>query len=82
LHHNNKQINIMKTLWDKLSEENKKKLEETKRLYPTTATNLINALKSEVAWTSLKMEHVMYLLQDTNSKRFDINPLTDLFDGK
>jgi hypothetical protein len=72
----------MKNLWSKLSKENRNKLKETKRLYPTTATNLINALKSEVAWTSLKMEHAIYLLQETNSKRFDINPLTDLFDGK
>ena len=71
----------MKTLWQKLSKENKTKLKETKRLYPTTASNLINALKSEVAWTSLKMEHVMYLLQETNSKRFDINPLDNLFYG-
>lgn len=69
----------MKTLWQKLSKENKTKLKETKRLYPATANNLINALKSEVAWTSLKMEHVMYLLQETNSKRFDINPLDNLF---
>jgi hypothetical protein len=72
----------MKTLWQKLSEENRNKFKETKRLYPTIATNLIDALKSEVAWTSLKMEHVLYLLQETNSKRFDINPLTDLFDDK
>jgi hypothetical protein len=72
----------MKTLYQKLSKENKTKLKETKKLYPATATNLINALKSEVAWTSLKMEHALYLLQETNSKRFDINPLTDLFDDK
>ena len=72
----------MKTLWKKLSKENRTNLKESKTLYPRTTNNLINALKSEVSWTSLKMEHVIYLLKETNSKIFEINHLTDLFDKK
>jgi hypothetical protein len=72
----------MKTLWQRLSKENKAKLKETKRLSPAITNKLIEALKIEVGFTQLKLEQVIFLLQVTNQKRFDINPLIDLFDGK
>jgi hypothetical protein len=72
----------MKTLWDKLSEENKKKLEVSKLQFPALFGGLINTLKEQTAWTELKVYDANILLSETIGKEISINNLYDLFDDK
>lgn len=69
----------MKNLWDKLSEENKTKLDDkTKKNY-----FLIQILKEKVAWTDLRVYEMMQLFEALEVKEFNfINPLDNLFYGK
>lgn len=74
----------MKNLWSKLSEENRNKLKNYKEKYPTIANNnLIQTLKSQVAWTELKAIDMMHLFDALEVKEFNfILPLDNLFYGK
>jgi len=71
----------MKTLWEKLSEENKSKLEVLKLDYPTLFGGLIETLKKQTAWTELTVYDANTLLQETSGKDLSINNLNDLFYG-
>ena len=72
----------MKTLWERLSKENKAKLKGSVILYPSASASLINALQKEVAWSSLLFEHVIWLLQETTGKEVSINNVESLFKNK
>ena len=54
----------MKNLWERLSEENRLKLENQKTLYPSTTKALIDELKNNFTYTDLKFESVIYLIQE------------------
>ena len=54
----------MKTLWERLSEENRLKLENQKMLYPTTTKALIDELQNTFTYTDLKFESVIFLVQE------------------
>ena len=54
----------MKTLWERLSEENRLKLENQKTLYPTTTKDLIDELQNTFTYTDLKFESVIFLVQE------------------
>jgi hypothetical protein len=69
----------MKTLWEKLSEENKSKLEVLKLDYPTLFGGLIETLKKTTSWTELTVYDANTLLQETSEKDLSINNLNDLF---
>ena len=72
----------MKTLWEKLSEENKTKLEESKNIYPMTASNLIETLKTKVSWIDLRVIEMMRLFEALEVKDFNfITPLDNIFYG-
>ena len=72
----------MKTLWERLSKENKAKLKSSVILYPSASASLINALQKEVAWSSLLFQHVIWLLQETTGKEVSINNVESLFKSK
>lgn len=73
----------MKNLWKKLPKENRKKLKETTTLGATTKQNLIFALKSEVAFTQLKFEYIIFLVQElTNQKKDYLSLMDELFNFK
>jgi hypothetical protein len=73
----------MKTLFEKLSEENRKKLEIYKEKNPAIFYSLWVSLKTEVAWTELKVIEMMQLFEALEIKEFNfINPLDNLFYGK
>lgn len=71
----------MKTLWQKLNEENKSKLEVLKLDYPTFFGDLIKTLKKTTSWTELTVYDASNLLQETSGKDLSINNLYNLFDA-
>lgn len=73
----------MKTLYEKLTEENKTKLENYKEQYPTIANNLIQALQTKVSWIDLRVIEMMHLFDALEVKNFEfITPLDNIFYGK
>jgi hypothetical protein len=69
----------MKTLWKRLSKENRKKLKQSTTLYTTASINLINELETRVAYTDLKLEHILWLLQETTKKPITLENIDELF---
>lgn len=69
----------MRSLYEKLSEENKTKLDDkTEKNY-----FLIQILKEKVAWTDLKVIEMMHLFEALEINKFNfIKPLDNLFYGK
>lgn len=66
----------MKTLYEKLSQENKLKLAAY------TTIDLVMVLTKEVAWTNLKVIEMMYLFDALEVKDFHfVLPLDNLFYG-
>jgi hypothetical protein len=73
----------METLYEKLTQENKTKLENYKEQYPSIANNLIQALQTKVSWIDLRVIEMMHLFDALEVKEFNfINPLDNLFYGK
>ena len=69
----------MKNLWQKLSEENRTKLEDLKLEYPTLGSNLIKTLKEQTAWSELTVYDAGIILRETSGKDLIINDLYNLF---
>ena len=70
----------MKNLWNRLSEENRLKLENQKTLYPTITKNLIDELQSTFSYVDLKFESVIYLVQElTKEDKGWVVLIDDLF---
>ncbi len=69
----------MKNLWQKLSEENRTKLEYLKLQYPTLGSNLIKTLKEQTAWSELTVYDAGIILRETSGKDLIINDLYNLF---
>lgn len=73
----------MKTLWEKLTDENKTNLENYKEQYPTIANNLIQALQTKVSWIDLRVIEMMHLFDALEVKDFNfVTPLDNIFYGK
>lgn len=72
----------MKTLWKRLSKENRAKLKSSATLYPSASVSLIDALKTNVAFTSLSFQHIIWLLQETTGQEVSINNVESLFKNK
>jgi hypothetical protein len=70
----------MRNLWNRLSEENRLKLESNKTLYPTITKNLIDELQSTFSYVDLKFESVIYLVQElTKEDKGWVVLIDDLF---
>lgn len=69
----------MKTLWEKLSLENKSKLLLFKQQYPYSGIKLITKLEEEISFTNLSVEDAYRLLQETSGKEITITNLNELF---
>lgn len=73
----------MKTLWEKLSEENRTKLENYKEQQPIFSVLLIQALQIKVSWIDLRVIEMMHLFDALEIKDFNfVTPLDNLFYGK
>jgi hypothetical protein len=70
----------MKTLWKKLSKENREKIKSSP--YKYLATKLQYELKSEVAWTNLRFESIIFLMQNTTGEKTLIENVDKLFDNE
>ena len=70
----------MKTLWEKLSKENRQKIKSSP--YKYLATKLQHELKSEVAWTMLRFESIIFLMQNTTGEKTLIENVDKLFDNE
>ena len=67
----------MRNLWQRLSEENRLKIENQRTLYPTTTRKLIEELQSNYTYTDLRFESVIYLIQELTQENKDIVTLID-----
>ena len=67
----------MRNLWQRLSEENRLKIENQKTLYPITTRKLIEELQSNYTYTDLRFESVIYLIQELTQENKDIVTLID-----
>jgi hypothetical protein len=72
----------MKTLWERLSEENKLILLENQKTYPTLYGSIISNLKNTFGWTNLSVSDAHNLVQDlTNYDKDFITILDELFNN-
>lgn len=70
----------MKNLWQRLSDENRFKIENQITLYPTITRKLIEELQSNYTYTDLRFESVVYLVQElTNQDKDFVVLIDDLF---
>jgi hypothetical protein len=70
----------MKTLWNRLSEENQKKLESNGILYPSITKSLISELQNTHTYTDLRFESVIFLVQElTKEDKGWVVLIDDLF---
>ena len=70
----------MRNLWQRLSEENRLKIENQRTLYPTITRKLIEELQSIYTYTDLRFESVIYLIQVlTNQDKYFVVLIDDLF---
>lgn len=72
----------MKTLWKRLSKENRNKLKVSAIKYPHSIGLLIKALKTEYAYTSLSFECIIWLLQETTGEQTTLTNVYKLFNDK
>jgi hypothetical protein len=70
----------METLWKRLSKENRQKIKSSP--YKYLATKLQAELKNEVAWSSLKFESIIFLMQNTTGEKTLIENVDKLFDNE
>ena len=70
----------MKTLWERLSEDNKQKIKLNSTLYPTIIRDLIDELQNTYSYTDLKFESVIFLVQElTKDDKGWVVLIDDLF---
>ena len=67
----------MRNLWQRLSEEYRLKIENQITLYPTITRKLIEELETKCAYTDLRFESVIYLIQELTQENKDIVTLID-----
>jgi hypothetical protein len=70
----------METLWKRLSKENRQKIKSSP--YKYSSTKLQAELKTEVAWSSLKFESIIFLMQNTTREKTLIENVDKLFDNE
>lgn len=72
----------MKTLWKRLSKENRNKLKVSAKKYPNSTGQLIKALKTEYSYISLSFECIIWLLQETTEEQTTLTNVDELFNDK
>lgn len=72
----------MKTLWKRLSKENRNKLKVSAIKYPHSIGPLIKALKTEYSYISLSFECIIFLLQETTGEQTTYTNVDKLFNDK
>lgn len=67
----------MKSLWKRLTKENRKKIKSQTTLYPTTTKILIEELKSKTSYVDLRFESVILLIQELTMYNNEIISVID-----
>ena len=70
----------MKTLWKRLSKENRNKLKVSAKKYPNSTGQLIKALKTEYSYFYLNFEQILWLMQETTGEQTTVSNVDKLFD--
>ena len=70
----------MKTLWQRLSKENRQKIKSSP--YKYLSTKLQHELKIESAWSSLRFESIIFLMQETTGEKTLIENVDNLFNDE
>jgi hypothetical protein len=72
----------MKTLWERLSEENQLILLENQITYPTLYSSIVSNLKNTYGWTNLNVYDAHHLVKDLTKYDKDfITILDELFNN-
>ena len=73
----------MKTLWERLSEEQQLVLLKQQKNYPSLYGSIITELKNNLAWTNLTVDTANHLIEDLTKRRKDfIDDLYNIFDNE
>jgi hypothetical protein len=73
----------MKNLYQKLSKENKKKIVDFTKQYPTTGNILTQSLKSSLLWSHLSLGNALEIWNTIEHfKPFDFDKFINLFKNK
>lgn len=73
----------MKTLWERLSEEQHLVLLKQQKNYPSLYGSIITELKNNLAWTNLTVDTANHLIEDLTKRRKDfIDDLYNIFDNE
>ena len=73
----------MRTLYERLSEENRQKIQEASKKFPFTIGYLIDSLNSNIAWSEMKISDVISLHDAIEQKNlFDLNRFINFFDNE
>ncbi len=73
----------MKTLWERLSEEQHLVLLKQQKNYPSLYGSIIAELKNNLAWTNLTVDTANHLIEDLTKRRKDfIDDLYNIFDNE
>jgi hypothetical protein len=67
----------MKTLWERLSEENQLILLENQIIYPTLYSSIILNLKNTYGWTNLSVAEAHHLVKDLTKYDKDFITILD-----
>jgi hypothetical protein len=70
----------MKNLWQRLSKENKDKIKNSP--YKYLSTKLQHELKIESAWSRLRFESIIFLMQETTGEKTTIENVDNLFNDE
>ena len=69
----------MKTLWKRLSKENRNKLKVSAKMYPHSIGQLIKALKTKYTYFDLPFERILWLMQETTGDQTTVTNVDNLF---
>ncbi len=73
----------MKTLWERLSEEQHLVLLEQQKNYPSLYGSIIAELKNNLGWTNLTVDTANHLIEDLTKRRKNfIDDLYNIFDNE
>ena len=72
----------MKTLYERLSEENRQKIEDASKKWPTTMLILVTFLRQNYSWNLMRIDDAMSLHDAIEpSSVFDLSRFINFFDN-
>ena len=72
----------MRTLYDRLSQESRDKLEKARKSYPTIVGSTMEALENKHYYVELTLSEASNVLNNTTGQELSINNIHDLFSNE